>query len=172
MHSASQGFLSMTRLVREVILSDAYRLRWLNAGTEWNTVTLNQLESQVAHLTGYTLSIDSYPFLRADQQGVSSMVGSDGFSIPLVLVQQELAHLAGRYWMLESNKTPFSVQDVTDPAERITILNRMILGVEPTNTELDDWIQYVDLLEGEFSAEEIWASIATVMMQDPRFLVY
>ena len=46
--------MSMTRLVREIVLSDAYRQRWLNAGTEWNTVTLNQLESQVSHLTGHT----------------------------------------------------------------------------------------------------------------------
>ena len=97
------------------------------------------------------------------------MVGTEGFSIPLVLVQQELAHLAGRYWMLESNQIPFDIQNVTDPEQRITTLNRMILGVELTDTELDDWIQYVDLLEGEFSAEEVWASIATVMMQDPRF---
>ena len=44
--------MSMARLVREIVLSDAYTQRWLNAGTEWNTVTLHQLESQVAHLTG------------------------------------------------------------------------------------------------------------------------
>ena len=162
----------MTRLVREIVLSDDYKNRWLNSGVKWNTVSLNQLESQVNHLTGYTLNIDSYPFLRSDQQGVSGMVGEDGFSIPLVLVQQELAHLAARYWMLESDHPPFGIQDVQKPIDRITTLNKMILGVEPTDAELEDWILSVDLLDEEFSSEEIWASMATVMMQDPRFLVY
>ena len=162
----------MSRLVREVVLSDAYTRRWLSAETEWNTVTLHQLESQVTHLTGYTLSIESYPFLRSDQRGVANMVGKDGFSIPLVLVQQELAHLSARYWMLESDQPPFDIETIEEPEERITMLNRMILGREPTTEELTDWNQYIELLRMELPASEIWASIATVMMQDPRFLVY
>ena len=97
------------------------------------------------------------------------MVGKDGFSIPLVLVQQELAHLSARYWMLESNQPPFDVETVEEPEERLTVLNRMILGIEPTSEELTDWKQYIDLLRAELSPSEIWASIATVMMQDPRF---
>ena len=164
--------MSMARLVREIVLSDAYKQRWLNSDTEWNTVTLYQLESQVAHLTGYTLSIDSYPFLRADHRGVANMVANDGFSIPLVLIQQELAHLSARYWMLQSNQPPFDIGTVDQPKERLITLSRMILGVEPTTEELTDWNQYIDLLRGELSPKEMWASIATVMMQDPRFLVY
>ena len=164
--------LSMSRLVREIVLSEAYTQRWLNSETEWNTVTLHQLESQVSHLTGYTLSIDSYPFLRSEQRGVANMIGKDGFSIPLVLVQQELAHLSARYWMLESNQPPFDIESIEEPEERLILLNRMILGIEPTSEELNDWNQYIDLLRSELSPSEIWASIATVMMQDPRFLVY
>ena len=95
--------MSMTRLVRET----TFRCLQAALAQCWNGMEhgdVESVESQVSHLTGYQLSIDSYPFLRADQQGVAGMVGTEGFSIPLVLVQQELAHLAGRYWMLESNQ--------------------------------------------------------------------
>ena len=48
------------------------------------------------------------------------MVGKDGFSIPLVLVQQELAHLSARYWMLESNQTPFDIETIEEPEEELS----------------------------------------------------
>lgn len=166
------GFaLSMGRLIREMVLSDVYKERWSGAEVPWKTVSLTQLESQVFALTGYTLQTEGYPLLRADSVGFASMV-DEGMSMPLVLIQQELAHVAGRYWFLESDIVPFDITTVEQPTKRIRTLGRMILGVEPTKQELEDWVQYIDLLQSEFPANEVWASIATVMMQDPRFLVY
>jgi len=163
--------LSMGRLIREIALSEEYQNRWNQSETPWKTVSLTQLESQVYALTGYTLKSDGYPLLRADGVGYADMV-DEGLSMPLMLIQQELAHLAGRFWFLESDNIPFDVTTAVQPQKRLTTLSRMILGVEPTKQEMEDWEQYIDLLQSEFPPNEVWASIATVMMQDPRFLVY
>ena len=58
------------------------------------------------------------------------MVGKDDFSIPLVLVQQELAHLSTRYWILKSNQPPFDIESVRRP-RKVDGTQQKIFGIEP-----------------------------------------
>ena len=163
---------SVPHLIRSVLLTESYKLRWQEGDSKWRQVSPEQMESQVEELTGFRLSISGYPALRAEKEGFSAMVGGANFSVPLILVQQELAHLASRFWMMESNKVPFEVHNTLDADERIILLHRMILGILPSSQELIDLKQYIKVLDEEYEPIEIWSSVATVIMQDPRFLVY
>ena len=160
------------QLIQEIVLSDVYRLRTHDTFSTMKRVSATQLESIVTELTGFTMVSDGYAMLRADGVGYASMIEGDTASLPLILLQQELAHLAGRFWFLESSNAPFEPNSLSDVQENVEMLHLRILGVEPTKQEMQDLEQYIQLLEPLYPTSEIWASVATVLMQDPRFWVY
>lgn len=160
------------QLIQDIVLSEAYRMRTQNDATTLKRVSAMQLESIVKDLTGFTMLSDGYSMLRADGVGYASMIEGETASLPLILLQQELAHVAGRYWFLESSNAPFDSNNLEDLKERIEMLHLRILSVEASKQEVQDLEQYIQLLEPLYPVPEIWASVATVLMQDPRFLVY
>lgn len=160
------------QLIQDIVLSDAYQLRTDDGVSTLKRVSATQLESIVADLTGFKMVSEGYEMLRADGVGYASMIEGDTTSLPLILLQQELAHLAGRYWLLESSDVPFDPTNLDDFKDKVELLHLRILGVKATKQEIQDLEQYIDLLEPLYPVPEIWASVATVLMQDPRFLVY
>ena len=160
------------KLIRDIVLLDSYKLSQREGESALKRVSSTQLESMVESITGYTLYSEGYNLLRADSLGYSSMIQGDSISLPLILLQQELAHVASRYWFLESDKAPFDASTLKDLDDKVDILHRTILGISATNQEMQDLEQYIELLEPLYSTREVWASVSTVLMQDPRFLVY
>jgi hypothetical protein len=144
-----------------------------------------QLAQQIEAITGFRFYSNEYDMLRSPTVGLYTMaggtvgttVGSDDISVTLSMLQTELSNMAVEYWFQteEPINLPFGVNSLGDKEsqqENILYLHRLILGVEPTETETNDMLVYIKALSAEYEPTDIWKSVARILLQDPRFLVY
>lgn len=172
-------------LVHSIITSQRYVAKIWDGQSNQKIVSPIQLAQQIEAITGFRFYSNEYDMLRSPTVGLYTMaggtvgttVGSDDISVTLSMLQTELSNMAVEYWFQteEPINLPFGVNSLGDKEtqqENILYLHRLILGVEPTETETNDMLVYIKALSAEYEPTDIWKSVARILLQDPRFLVY
>ncbi len=195
-HTAAfkDGGLTIRALVRSILSDPAYRGGddGVRPPIERKIMSPEVLDDAVFALTGYRMTSDGINMLRSDTYGVhvlgGGLSGASGDAPPSspnatrTLVQSRVAEAAA--WALV-NELPDRAEGVfgavdldgedPDPAAFVR-LHRAILGLSLGADDpeiVESAALWRDLVErGELSPREAWAGMLSVLLRDPRFVMY
>jgi hypothetical protein len=183
-----QDDLRLKGLWMAILASPAYRGADLSdpQHTVHKLVSPDLLASQVEDLTGYRFTADGYDMLRTGNVGLQALAGgSDGefstrvsqdFSATLLLVQERIAQAAADHVVHNEPERLFAatVTGTPDDLDRaLAHLHERVLSRPPTATEVADLAEHWHAVEALTGApEDAWASVLTVLLRDPDFLLY
>lgn len=185
--------LNVKALFRDIIRSDAYANA--DGGFGRKVVSPALLSSQVAQLTGFKLQRDGWDLLTAPILGFNAMAGGiDIFyrAIPLqepsatwALVIKRHAESAGDYAATHdlgsANPTLFTIADGTETADDLDRVTAQVVDmharmlterVSNDDPKVVSAVQLWTEVEAAYGNRAAWASVVSLMIRDPAFLVY
>ena len=191
--------LRMRPLLRSVVDSDAYRAapsddpRLASA----KLLGVDQLSSSVEDLTGFRFTYAGYDMMSTDTYGLRTLAGGvDGQFVTqparepmttMVLVQERLAQGASRYVVENDSRADeprlFLYVDFTETpttnreamVEQIQHLHVRIFGARVAADGLEveaNLALWEELYAIDGDPAEAWTGLLSVLLRDPRFLVY
>ncbi|MCB9683172.1 MAG: hypothetical protein H6733_17030 [Alphaproteobacteria bacterium] len=193
------GSLRVRAVLRDIVASDAYRNGGPEYGRKLASPTI--LSSEVEDLTGFSWTTDDWDLVRAPVTGFGPLVGGvDGIyrsvrldepSTTMVLVQKRLAEAAASWVtthdIVERVETPKLLR-IADGSEdpdtatgeqrirnQIAALHARIVSerVDPAGATVDEELSlFRDVLDQTGRPHEAWAAIVTLLLRDPRLVVF
>ena len=193
------GGLVLRSLFREVLLSDAYRLRVDSDGSALRKmVSVDQLGDSMEELTGFRFENQGYDVLASDDYGVRTLAGgvdgtyatrpADAPTATSALVVERISQAAAAAVAEADHDDPdnarlftlidFSETPDTDPAamaaqvQRLHLLlfgQRVAVDGEEVTDNLALWSELYGVLG---DTEAAWAGLLSVLFRDPEFLFY
>jgi hypothetical protein len=195
-----QGGLTLRALYASLLDDPRYRAAdSAGGGSSKKLLTPEQLSSALEDLSGYRFDVGGYEMLENDLFGLRSLAGgSDGYSLSeaarsptptLVLVHERVAEAAA--WVAVQQEVeepgsgtlfpsglpddPESEQGRAAMAAAIQHLHRRIFGTEPAanSEEVQSLVElWQDVRDVGEDAPSAWASVLSVLLRDPDFVLY
>lgn len=172
-----QEDLRLKALVMALVNTQIYQAKEWRGEDSIKTVSPTKLVSQLAHLTGFTLTSEGYNLLISENIGFYQMLRTDdsaSLSLTMLLLQEQLSALATEHWFAQGSlgfdwDKERSREEVE---EQLQNLHLQILSVTATEEEIRELREYFYLVKDKYDREEGWKAVIRLIFQDPRFLVY
>jgi hypothetical protein len=191
--------LTLRALFREVLLSDAYRLRLdAEGGDARKMISVDQLGDSVEALTGFRFEYQGYDVLHSDDYGVRTLAGgvdgtystrpADAPTATSALVLERISQAAAAHAVEADGADPqnarlFTLVDFRETPEtdraamaaQVQRLHLLLYGrhVAIDGEEVEDNLALWSELHGVLGdPEACWAGLLSVLLRDPDFLFY